>query len=107
MMIDYRACACLDTSRRRFAPPKPSTRPKTKRPAQTKRNIGKERAAALNRLPARPLFLLPIKICVIKTFVASYSYFSYLVGFTKLLYYGGAYLSDKDSSVIAFEIIEK
>ena len=25
------ACACLDTSRRRYAPPKPSTRPKNKK----------------------------------------------------------------------------
>ena len=44
---------------------------KTKRPAQTKRNIGKERAAALDRLPTRPLFLLPMKSCVVKTFVAA------------------------------------
>ena len=69
------ACACLDTSRRRYAPPKTSTRLKTKRPAQTKRNIGKERAAALDRLPTRPLFLLPMKSCVVKTFVATLSLF--------------------------------
>ena len=48
---------------------------KTKRPAQTKRNIGKERAAALDRLPTRPLFLLPIKSCVVKTFVSALSLF--------------------------------
>jgi len=48
---------------------------KTKRPAQTKRNIGKERAAALNRLPTRPLFLLPMKSCVVKTFVTILSLF--------------------------------
>ena len=34
-----------------------------------KRNIGKERAAALDRLPTRLLFLLPIKSCVVKAFV--------------------------------------
>ena len=70
-MIDYRACACLDTSRRRCAPPRQAHALKTKRPAQTKRNIGKERAAALDRLPTRPLFLLPMKSCVVKTFVAA------------------------------------
>ena len=48
---------------------------KPKRPAQTKRNIGKERAAALDRLPTRPLFLLPMKSCVVKTFVAALSLF--------------------------------
>ena len=48
---------------------------KTKRPAQTKRNIGKERAAALDRLPTRPLFLLPMKSCVVKTFVVVLSLF--------------------------------
>ena len=48
---------------------------KTKRPAQTKRNIGKERAAALDRLPTRPLFLLPMKSCVVKTFVSALSLF--------------------------------
>ena len=60
------ACACLDTSRRRYTPPSQAHALKTKRPAQTKRNIGKERAAALDRLPTRPLFLLPIKSCVLK-----------------------------------------
>ena len=106
-MIDYRACACLDTSRRRCAPPSQAHALKTKRPAQTKRNIGKERAAALDRLPTRPLFLLPMKSCVVKTFVAALFLFGYLVCFTKLLYYVGAYLPDKDSMVITRKIVVK
>ena len=47
---------------------------KPKRPAQTKRNVGKERPAALNRLPTRPLFLLPMKSCVVNAFVLEIFY---------------------------------
>ena len=42
---------------------------KQKQTEQRKRNTDKERAAALNRLPTRPLFLLSVKSCVVKTFV--------------------------------------
>ena len=66
---EYMACACLDTSRRRCAPPKTSTRHHKTEMELKKRNIDKERAAALNRLPTRPLFLLSIKSCVVKTLV--------------------------------------
>ena len=84
------ACACLDTSRRRWLVPKTRCarfgEPRLLRRGQahatikpkwklTKRNIGKERAAALDRLPTRPLFLLPMKSCVVKTFVLALSLF--------------------------------
>ena len=42
---------------------------KQKQTEQRKRNTDKERAAALDRLPTRPLFLLSVKSCVVKTFV--------------------------------------
>ena len=93
------ACACLDTSGVASLR-QTSTRLKTKRPAQTKRNIGKERAAALDRLPTRPLFLLPMKSCVVKTFVLNLFLFWFLVSFTKLFCCVGACLPDKTSVIL-------